>query len=219
MNITRTQITVGCLSVVFICFFAYYKHTKQIDAEIDAKLVTIVTNELNNLHLQTDGSFVYQQVSANHNCNRSDITTVYSSNMSTSDICSSVLSSLPLQKWQPRYQWRQSKFCVDSEHPADRDKPSYIDTTLRAYNSADTIHLELRAYPKVATYTFMPVNQYAEHDIIQAAQKYGESFYYIHLSYEGGYYHNKYPCNEVNFECECIYSTYYKSTYTGIRSK
>jgi hypothetical protein len=212
MKVSSYYPLVGLITFIFAGLYLYNKY-------MDRKLVTIVANEFNSLHLNTDGSFVYQEVSSNHNCNRSNITVVYSSNMNTQDICSSALSSLPPQTWQPYYQWGQkAKYCADREHTGDKFSPSWVGTSLRANNTAGAINLEIKAYPKSASqYTFMPVNQYAEHEIIQAAQKNGENFYYVHLSYQGPYDNKRYPCNDANSTCECVYPTYYKNTINELR--
>ncbi|MEQ1558551.1 MAG: hypothetical protein ABL933_06350 [Methyloglobulus sp.] len=212
MKTSPTYIIIGLILFGFAGAYLQSKYK-------DRKLVAIVADEFNNLHLNTDGSFVYQEVSSNHNCNRSNITVVFSSNMNTQDICSSALSSLPPQTWEPYYQWGQKiKYCADREHTGDKFSPSWVWTSLRANNTAGGINLEIKAYPKSASnYTFMPVNQYAEHEIIQAAQKNGESFYYVHIKYQGPYDRRRYPCNDANSSCECVSSTYYKNTINELR--
>jgi len=140
-------IIIGIFAVVFASL-AYYYFMQNYKKEIDSKLIEIATSEFNKLQFKIDGFLVYKQIKSNHNCNKSDIVVVNSSNMSTNDICASILSSLPLDKWQPVHQWQQEKFCVDSEHSADKFIPSYIDTSLIARDHSNKIYLRIKAYPK-----------------------------------------------------------------------
>ena len=202
MKITRTQIITGCVLVGALCSFAYYEYTKY----VDAKLVDTVKNEFNKLHFKTDGSIVYQQISANHNCKWSQLTVVYSSNNAPKDICASFLSSLPPLKWQPQHDQRQTDFCVDRSNTK----------TLFAHNPPETVFLELWAYPNSAarTNTFIPVNPSAELAIQKNAIKHGENFYYIHLRYQTPEDREEQGCNanEGVYDCACLDSTYEEDT-------
>lgn len=219
MKMTRTKIIAGCLIVGVLCFFAYLEYTKkieqknQIDAWHDAELVDIVKNELKELHFQTDGKIVYQQITANHDCNRSDLTFVYSSYKTPKDICASFLSSLPLQKWQPQHVQQKTDFC--------EARPVSKMTELFANNLPKTKILMLGAYPKSAAHknTFMPVWEGTELDVKEEAIKHGESFFYINIKYQGTYDKAKYPCNEMNFECACLNPTYVEDTLDELRKR
>lgn len=202
MTITRTRfIAAACLLVGALCFLAYFEYTKY----VDAKLVRIIKNELSEFNLPTDGTIVYQKIESNHNCSWSDVTVVYSSNKTPKDSCASVLSSIPLQKWQPQHDLQQTDFC-------EEDKTS---TKLIAQNLSKTTYFSSEAYPQAAANgpIFMPVNPVAELDIQQKAkEKHWKSFYYIHLTYQTPNDREHYACGEMQTYCACSNPTYFEET-------
>ena len=215
-------ITISCLLIGFLALAVYFRNIqnqKEVDKEIDTELVNIVENELQNLPLQNPGQLIFKQTSANHQCNRSDVTVVYSLNMSTNDICSSFLASLPLNRWQPTKQRQQASYCADHQHPANRDNSPFVSIGLRADNASDEMHLGLEAYPREAWHASLPVHRPVIPDIIQMATQHGTSYYYIHISYHGKKRRKKYPCNEPGRDCLCEYPTYYKSTFSELKEQ
>ncbi len=203
----RALIIVGVSLVAVLSYFAYSKYTKRLDAE----LVGIVKNELNGLHLKDPGKIIYRQDRANHNCNYSELTVVYSSNKGEQEICRSLLSSLPLGKWQPQHMQQKTDFC--------ESRPVGLSTALTArseIDSASSITLRMEAYPKEALHvnTFMPVADQA--DVKKEAASHGKSFYYIEFAYRGPHDRAQCPCEEGGDVCEYANSTFYESTFSDL---
>lgn len=201
----------GCLLVGFLGYFAYSEHAERERAKkVVAELVGIVKNELKEFQLPGPGKFIYQQVETNYHCNYAALAVVYASDMNEKEICATALASLPRQKWVPQHRQQKTDFC----------EPRPVSTELFAHNQNRTKFLTLGAYPKaaVAAHTFMPVNIYAELAIKKEAIKYGESFYYVELSYQGPYDEAQCPCN-VNrggTVCEFANATFYESNYSEL---
>jgi len=213
-KITRTKIFAGLLLIGLAGSFVYYEYTERENAKADAELVSIVRNEMNDLHLQNPGHFVYQEIKANHNCNSSELTIVYASDRNEKEICESFLSSVSPQKWQPQHIQQKADFCEDRQ--VSNSKALFM------HNADRTNFLELEVYPNGAahTHTFMPVNINIETDIKREAAKHGRSFYYLNVRHRGPYDDTRYACSETDPKayCECLNSTFDEDTYAEMMS-
>ena len=196
-------LTAGALGIVMVS-----REESQKKAQMDAALTRLVTSAISKVRVPAESAQLYREVTSNRDCNRADATIVYSVNLEPKDICESLYSTLG-KSWQANScRERTGRFA---------NNPPYVYEALEASSEEGVLGFLLGAYRKDARAQFLPINEYIENDVIKLANKFGRSYFYVHVEYRGAYERSKYPCNEGNAECYCVSSTSYESTANEVR--
>lgn len=183
---------------------------------VNSNLRLSTEKEFDSLNLPAEGSHVYQETSGNRRCSKSRITFVYTSKLSTDEICEAIASSIQKDKW------KFTRRCETGERPASGTAPSFRYMVLEAERrSANENYLGLSGgiYPNESSHPyFFPISEYRAGEVVDLAKQTGNSLYYVSLwSPMSDAAKSKYQCYDGVPECECFYSTFFKSKFADGR--